>query len=104
MCAMASERQIAANRENAQKSTDPKTPEGRATVRVNGIEHGLSPETLVLHGEDPADFEDLVDSLQAQHQPATPTEEILVRQIGMASWRLLRLHDRVEENCQLDYQ
>src|SRR5207302_3514998 len=29
--------------------------------------------------------------LEAQHQPATPTEELLVRQLAMAAWRQLRL-------------
>ena len=88
---MATDRQIAANRENAQKSTGPKTPEGRAAVRLNGVKHGLSAETLVLPGENAADFDALIDSLEAQHQPATPTEEILVRQLAMAAWRQLRL-------------
>ena len=87
---MASDRQIAANRENAQKSTGPKTPEGRAAVRLNGLKHGLSAETIVVMGEDPADFEALHDSLRAEHQPATPTEEILVRQLAVAAWRQLR--------------
>ena len=45
---MATEKQIAANRLNAQKSTGPKTPEGRAAVRLNGVKHGLTAETLVL--------------------------------------------------------
>src|SRR6266567_123807 len=89
---MATERQTAANRENAQKSTGPKTPEGRAAVRLNGVNHGLSAETLVLPGENAADLEALIDSLEAQHQPATPTEEILVRQLAMAAWRQLRLY------------
>jgi len=39
---MATDRQIAANRKNAQKSTGPKTPEGRAAVRLNGVKHGLT--------------------------------------------------------------
>jgi len=89
---MASERQIAANRENAQKSTGPKTPEGRAAVRLNGVKHGLSAETLVLMGENQADFDALIDSFEAEYQPATPTEELLVRQLVMAAWRQLRLY------------
>src|SRR5882672_11664123 len=92
---MASDRQIAANRQNAQKSTGPITPEGRAAVRLNGVKHGLSAETLVLAFENAADFDALLDSLHAQHQPATPTEEILVRQLAMAAWRQMRLF-RVE--------
>jgi len=44
---MATEKQFEANRQNAQKSTGPKTPEGRAAVRLNGVKHGLTAETIV---------------------------------------------------------
>jgi hypothetical protein len=89
---MASEKQFEANRQNAQKSTGPKTPEGRAAVRLNGVKHGLTAETLVLKGESQADFTSLLDSLEAEHDPATPTEEALVTQLAMATWRLRRLY------------
>ena len=89
---MPSKRQIEANRKNAQLSTGPKTPEGRAAVRLNGVTHGLTAQTLVLPGEHKAEFQALFDSLAAEHQPATPTEEILVGQLAMATWRLRRLY------------
>jgi hypothetical protein len=89
---MASERQIAANRNNAQKSTGPKTPEGRAAVRLNGVKHGLTAATLVLPGEKESDFESLLGDFESEHQPETPTEEALVRQMAMAQWRLRRLY------------
>ena len=111
---MASPQQIEANRRNAQKSTGPTTPEGRAAVRLNGVKHGLTAATLILPGEKESDFEALLDSLQAEHAPTTPTEELLVRQLAMASWRLtrfyrteaafysLRLND-LERDVQMDY-
>src|SRR4030081_2011672 len=89
---MATDKQIAANRLNAQKSTGPKTPEGRAAVRLNGVKHGLTAETIVLKGESEADFTNLLDSLEAEHDPATPTEEALVVQLALATWRLRRLY------------
>jgi len=89
---MATEKQFEANRQNAQKSTGPKTPEGRAAVRLNGVKHGLTAETIVLKGESEADFTNLFDSLEAEHDPATPTEEALVVQLAMATWRLRRLY------------
>jgi hypothetical protein len=95
---MPSDRQLAANKKNAQKSTGPKTPEGRAAVRLNGVKHGLTAATLVLPGERESDFESLLDSFEAEHHPATPTEEALVRQMVMAQWRLRRLY-HVEAAC-----
>jgi len=89
---MATDRQIEANRTNAQKSTGPKTPEGRAAVRLNGVKHGLTAATLVLPGEKESDFESLLTDFESEHQPATPTEEALVRQMAMAQWRLRRLY------------
>jgi hypothetical protein len=89
---MATEKQFQANRQNAQKSTGPKTPEGRAAVRLNGVKHGLTAETIVLKGESEADFTNLLDSLEAEHAPTSPTEEALVVQLAMATWRLRRLY------------
>jgi hypothetical protein len=89
---VATEKQIEANRLNAQKSTGPKTPEGRAAVRLNGVTHGLTAETIVLKGESAADFTNLLGSLEAEHAPASPTEEALVVQLAMATWRLRRLY------------
>jgi hypothetical protein len=89
---VATDKQIAANRLNALKSTGPRTPEGRAAVRLNGVTHGLTAQTLVLKGESESDFKQLFDSLEAEHTPATPTEEALVVQLAMATWRLRRLY------------
>jgi hypothetical protein len=89
---MATDKQIEANRLNAKKSTGPRTPEGRAAVRLNGVTHGLTAETIVLKGESEADFKALFDSLEAEHDPSTPTEEALVVQLAMATWRLRRLY------------
>src|SRR5712691_3151286 len=82
---MATEKQFEANRQNAQKSTGPRTPEGRAAVRLNGVTHGLTAETIVLKGESEADFTNLLGSLEAEHDPVTPTEEALVVQLAMAT-------------------
>src|SRR5260370_31693775 len=88
---MSSQRQIEANRLNAQKSTGPTTPEGRAAVSLNSLKYGLYAETLILPGEDPAEFDALLDRFDAEHQPATPTEELFVSQIAIASWRRPRV-------------
>jgi len=89
---VATDKQTAANRLNAQKSTGPRTPEGRAAVRLNGVKHGLTAETIVLKGESEADFTGMLDNFEAEHGPTTPTEEALVVQLALANWRLRRLY------------
>jgi hypothetical protein len=49
---MTTEREVAANRRNAAKSTGPRTRHGKATVARNALRHGLASAT-VGHGEEP---------------------------------------------------
>ena len=46
---MATERQIAANRRNAVKSTGPRTSAGKMRARRNSYRHGLSVGAAVRH-------------------------------------------------------
>jgi hypothetical protein len=88
---MATQKQIEANRRNAQKSTGPITPEGKAAVRFNSLRHGLRARAVVLPGENAADFHQLCDGFEAEWQPRTPTEEVYVEQMAIAQWKLARL-------------
>jgi hypothetical protein len=88
---MLSQRQIDANRRNAQLSTGPRTPEGRAAVGLNALRHGLTAQTAVLPNEDPDEFQELLDAFLAEYQPSGPTETLLVEQMAMATWRLRRM-------------
>jgi hypothetical protein len=51
---MASDKQMRANRQNARKSTGPKTPEGKAVARLNALKHGLLSQQILLPNEDEA--------------------------------------------------
>lgn len=55
---MPSDRQIAANRKNAKKSTGPRSHTGREALRRNALRHGLA----VAIGTDPA-FHDEIEQL-----------------------------------------
>ena len=87
---MASQKQIDANRRNAQHSTGPKTPEGKAAVRLNALKHGLTAEDAVIEGEDEEAFKELLSSFLDDLQPSGPLETALVHQAVMAHWRLAR--------------
>src|SRR5262252_5485625 len=88
---MTTERQKAANRANALRSTGPKTPEGKAAVRLNAIRHGLLARDAVLPGEDADAFEDLWNQVRAELSPMGPIEELLVERVVNTMWRLRRL-------------
>ena len=92
---MASPAQILANSENAQRSTGPKTAEGKQAASRNAIRHGLTGAQIVIPGEDPSAYEDLRQGLHQSHRPANEAELILVDQIAANAWRLLRAQ-RVE--------
>ena len=61
---MASEKQVAANRANAKRSTGPKTVAGKALSRMNAYKHGLTAETNVIGDEDPSEFDRLRAELE----------------------------------------
>ena len=44
-------KQVAANRRNAQKSTGPKTANGKAVSKLNALKHGLLAQTVVVRGQ-----------------------------------------------------
>jgi hypothetical protein len=56
---MATQKQIEANRRNAQKSTGPKTEAGKATAKFNALKHGMTAEVAVLPHEDKHSYEEL---------------------------------------------
>jgi hypothetical protein len=87
-------KQIEANRANAQKSTGPRTPEGRAASKLNAVKHGiLSKEVLIggIHAKESRhEFAKLHRRFCEELNPAGPVEEMLVDQIVTAHWRLRR--------------
>ena len=46
-----SQDRLTANRANAQKSTGPKTSEGKAASRMNATKHGLLSREVLVSGE-----------------------------------------------------
>ena len=82
--------QVEANQRNALRSCGPRSPQGKARSCLNAVTHGLTARTLILPGEDPAEFAQLLAAWTADLQPCNPFEENLVRQAVGHSWRLER--------------
>src|ERR1022692_3838684 len=72
------EAQINANRENAKKSTGPRTAEGKAASSRNRLLHGLRANKHILLDEDPEEFLFLLDDHLDRFQPVGASEENLV--------------------------
>ena len=86
---MSSARDLA-NRNNAQHSTGPNTPEGKQASKYNATRHGLSGKQVIVYGEDPAAFERLHQELIASYNPVNAAESTLVEEIAQNFWRLQR--------------
>jgi hypothetical protein len=87
---MTSEKQIQANRLNAQKSTGPKTPEGKLRVSFNGLKHGLLATGVRAKFENEAQYENWRNDFLAELAPIGVTEELLAERIVQSAWRMTR--------------
>lgn len=88
---MATEKQIAANRRNAQLSTGPRTAEGMARVAGNAITHGLTASTPVLSDEEKGTYDALRERLYRQYGPVVALAAELVEEATSILWRLRRV-------------
>lgn len=84
---MTTMRQAAANRQNAQKSTGPKTEEGKAQSRQNGVTHGLA-TTAFVTPEFAAKFEQRKEAWRSRFTPTDNWQEFELCQVVLSSIRL----------------
>jgi hypothetical protein len=85
-----SEARLRANRENAQKSTGPRSVAGKAASSRNRLLHGLRANKHLLLDEDPEQFVLLLNDLHSRFQPVGDGEVMIVRRIAADQWRLDR--------------
>jgi len=88
---VASESQAEANRLNAQRSTGPRTPEGKAKVAMNALKHGLTAKKIVLVNEDPQGFDAFHNAMWAALNPQDAVEDVLAERVVADAWRLRRV-------------
>ena len=85
-----SERQLAANRANAKKSTGPRTPEGKRRSSMNGLVHGLRARKTVLPDDDPRAFAVFARRIRRELAPRGAVEVMAAEGVIHAAWRLRR--------------
>jgi hypothetical protein len=87
---MTSLRQLETNRQNAQRSSGPRTEEGKQVSRRNALRHGLTAETVIEILEDPDDYKAFEANITADYDAQTAVERELVLRLASLLWRIRR--------------
>jgi len=100
---MATQAQIEANRRNAQKSTGPRTAEGKITAGQNALRHGLCATFALMEEEEDEEAQALLQALRDEHQPIDATEEILVYKMAQHFFAQKRAEELMNEHLMTPY-
>src|SRR3954466_10210424 len=85
-----SEAQLEANRANAQKSTGPRTEEGKAKARFNARRHGLTGQFYCMSAQDEDAYQSFETDLLQNLKPVGAYENQIAISIVQDHWRLNR--------------
>jgi hypothetical protein len=88
---MSSERRIRASQTNGALSKGPKTPAGRQRAAKNKIRHGILAQTIILDDEDRSAFLEMLAAFEAEYNPQTKSDSVLVEHLAASTWRLMRI-------------
>ena len=83
-------KRINANRENAKKSTGPKTTSGKFRSCRNAFKHGLDSRKHLIIGEDIKEFQEMRESYIKMLEPSNILEVEECMQIIAMSWKIRR--------------
>jgi hypothetical protein len=84
------DKQLKANRINAQNSTGPKTPEGKRRSSLNARRHSLTGKVHIATPDEAAVYDAHCRSYHEALAPVGPIESDLVQEIAEDRWRLKR--------------
>ncbi|MBV8731718.1 MAG: hypothetical protein JO336_18075 [Acidobacteriia bacterium] len=93
----ASAARLAANRANAQRSTGPRTEDGKHRSSLNALRAGLTGQTVILPSDDLQNYAAFTKRLIDSYEPVGPREHDLAYTIAAERWRLHRV--RTLENA-----
>ncbi|MBM3762137.1 MAG: hypothetical protein FJW36_18045 [Acidobacteria bacterium] len=99
---MSTKAQILANIQNAQKSTGPRTDQGKQQSAKNSLRHGLNASADSLFAANPqeqAQYKALREQLFQQIVPFGPAEEVVFEQYAFSTFQALRAQ-RFEADAQ----
>jgi hypothetical protein len=87
----AADRRAEANRNNARRSTGPRTARGKAASKVNAVRHGLLSGTPLLPSESPDEWQKHYRGIVEAVAPSGQLETELAGLAALHLWRLRRL-------------
>jgi hypothetical protein len=85
---MATEAQMNANRQNAKKSTGPRTPEGKNISSRNSLVHGMTSGKFLPPDGDPKEFLQLQSQFRDRFKPFDEAEDALVERMVAAEFKM----------------
>ena len=88
---MASSAQINANHLNSQKSTGPKSPDGKKRSSLNAMRHGFTGQLLVVPEAESAIYQKHCHEYHAEFTPKGKLETDLVQEIADLRWSIDRI-------------
>jgi hypothetical protein len=88
-----------ANSANAQLSTGPKSPEGKASSSQNARKHGLTAAELLIGPEDREEFDALLADYESDVAPQGAIQQTLFDELVAAAWNLRRIRRMETELC-----
>ena len=94
---MISEKQLDANRRNAQASSGPTTEEGKRRSSQNALRHGLTGQVTAMTEEDRTAHDKFCAAMLKDLAPDGAVETQLAQRVATDSWRLNRI-SAVEDN------
>lgn len=71
-------------------STGPRSPDGKHNSSQNSLKHGCCSKQLIVAGENPEEFKQLLRGWFEEYEPANEAAESLVREVAEREWYLLR--------------
>jgi hypothetical protein len=86
-----SDARLNANRQNAQLSSGPKTPQGKSVSSRNAVRTALTGRTVLLPTDDADRYEVHVKAFVQEIQPVGQRETILTQSLADIAWRIERI-------------
>jgi hypothetical protein len=87
---MTSQMKVTANRQNALRSTGPRTDDGQRRSSQNALTHGLTAKHFVATGEDRVEFDQLRDDVLRRYPPRDEIERERIGRLIELLWKTRR--------------